>query len=241
MVKLFENTEVFALKINREVDQKHFTRLLEFLNPELQEKAKAFKYADRRQTALFSNLLVRWLFQKFGLIQTVQLVYFYGEHGKPVILTAQDIKFNVSHSGHWIVCAISPDEVGIDIEERKTRNIDMIDNVLSDEEKRSLKATNSLFRTSLFYNIWTVKESYLKALGGGLYEPIELSKLVTSFSGGQPELSLEQEKIPSWKFHEFKIDPNYSMTVCHRSKNIKQEVTFVKIDDIIRDTLSSKY
>ena len=226
------------MQIEEDVDV--LEELLDFLGPELQTKVITFKRPQRKLIALFSSLLVRWIFDQKGLLNKSPFTYAYGKHGKPFIEDLPEVKFNVSHSGQWVVCAVSTDEIGIDIEKEESIDMNAISHILSEEEKTKIQATNPDLRTSLFYGIWTVKESYLKALGGGLYEEIDLKNLSVQFKDDQPILKLGTEKIVNWNFYRFVIESNYSMTVCCRSKNFKKGVTFVKIDDIIKDTLSSK-
>ena len=41
-----------------------------------------------------------------------------GEKGKPFIVGVENVFFNISHSGDYVVCSVSDREIGIDIEKR---------------------------------------------------------------------------------------------------------------------------
>ncbi|MCL0028295.1 hypothetical protein M1M88_01070 [Peptococcaceae bacterium] len=41
------------------------------------------------------------------------------DYGKPFLKNTNDLYFNVSHSGEWVVCAIHHHPIGIDIEQVK--------------------------------------------------------------------------------------------------------------------------
>lgn len=85
---------------------------------------------------------------------------FYNEYGKPY-LKNNSIFFNISHSGDYIVCAVSDREIGVDIE-RITLKEMLIDRICTENEKKyPMTAEN-------FTKIWVMKESYVKMLGTGV-------------------------------------------------------------------------
>jgi 4'-phosphopantetheinyl transferase len=89
-------------------------------------------------------------------------------YGKPSLRGAARLQFNLSHSGDWCVCAVSESAVGIDVEQIRQQELDWADKLLADDEKAELLALTGYDRLKRFYEIWTLKESYVKALGRGL-------------------------------------------------------------------------
>lgn len=83
----------------------------------------------------------------------------FNQNGKPYCLEGP--YFNISHSGKYIVLAISEHrDVGIDIERIDKRKIKTIQYILKNEEK-----TEDLQE---LFQIWSAKESLLKCLGSNI-------------------------------------------------------------------------
>lgn len=90
-------------------------------------------------------------------------------NGKPYLKNHADLHFNTSHSGKYLLIALAGFPVGIDIEQQE--NSDLLSEtarvVFSDEECQQLNFENAGGFLGKFYNFWTRKEAYIKALGCG--------------------------------------------------------------------------
>lgn len=77
------------------------------------------------------------------------------------------IDFNISHSGEYVVCALSlTGKVGVDVERLQEVPLnDFKDNFSHYEWQTILKADNQMYS---FFKQWTKKEAFLKAIGVGL-------------------------------------------------------------------------
>lgn len=79
-------------------------------------------------------------------------------------------EFNVTHSYRHALLALSEEgKVGIDVEERVAR-YDIsgeITKAFSPTERKALGNTLGKNRTLMFFRIWTIKESLIKAIGEG--------------------------------------------------------------------------
>lgn len=85
------------------------------------------------------------------------------EHdGKPS-LKGCPIEFNYSHSGNYLVVAISSSPVGVDVQKKNQIKNQVFSRVLSSAEKKHFGDEKS--KDSLFYKVWSRKEAYLKFLG----------------------------------------------------------------------------
>ena len=91
--------------------------------------------------------------------------------------TPAPISFNVSHSGNHGLIAIAPaGRLGIDVEVRtERRDFDrLIDTAFGVNEQAALNQARGKYKTRLFYKLWTIKESLIKALGTGMsYDPAD--------------------------------------------------------------------
>ena len=85
--------------------------------------------------------------------------YYLNEYGKPL---SNNTYFNISHSKGMIVCLISDYEVGIDIEKIRPYKKELKSYISNEDEEKYIKTDAN------FYEIWTSKESLVKANGKGL-------------------------------------------------------------------------
>ncbi|MEE1164345.1 MAG: 4'-phosphopantetheinyl transferase superfamily protein [Lachnospiraceae bacterium] len=114
------------------------------------------------------------------------------EDGKPFFPDLPQIHFSLSHSGEYIACAFSDEEVGLDLQEcsrPRTSIFRIAKRFFSQAEYEAIlalsadKAAESCINDSgsdspgnpddpeclsLFYRLWSIKEAYLKYLGCGL-------------------------------------------------------------------------
>ncbi|MDR2410236.1 MAG: 4'-phosphopantetheinyl transferase superfamily protein [Bacteroidales bacterium] len=90
----------------------------------------------------------------------------YTIYGKPYIVNV-DFDFSISHSGNMSICAINTiGQIGIDIEELVTTiNLCDFSLMFSPSELRTIKDSNNPI--CCFYDLWTTKESVMKADGRG--------------------------------------------------------------------------
>jgi 4'-phosphopantetheinyl transferase len=84
-----------------------------------------------------------------------------------------NIHFNISHAGEWVLCAISNTEIGIDIELIQPIDLDIAKYYFSEVEYMDLQRKEGAEKVSYFFDLWTLKESYIKARGMGLSIPLK--------------------------------------------------------------------
>jgi len=146
-------------------------------------------------------------------------------HGKP-FLRQSDIQFNLSHSRQWAVLAVGINcELGIDVESisdgRSTLNIAQhyfhADEI---EELEKLQTVDD--QQDYFFRLWTLKESFLKALGTGISTGLDKvnfnikdrEKIAAKFS---PDLKLENEQ--NWQFFQCELNEASTKNWCAVSVN----------------------
>jgi len=134
-------------------------------------------HQDRKVEFLVTRSLFREaLFTSFGLRKS-QFKLGRSSTGKPLLIEPFNtpIRFNFSHAAGWAACALSLGaEIGFDIEDY-TRKIDLdllSQHYLSREEKSDVMSLPQQERQKRFFVYWTLKESYLKAVGVGLHSDL---------------------------------------------------------------------
>jgi 4'-phosphopantetheinyl transferase len=100
-----------------------------------------------------------------------------GSHGKPMLADGDDnLYFNVSHSRDVGLLAFCRGrEIGIDVEQADggAGIDDLARSCFSTTEQESLRLLRGNARVDRFFQLWTAKEAYIKAIGRGLSIPLQ--------------------------------------------------------------------
>ena len=134
--------------------------------------------------------------------------YEYGEQGKPQIVNFPK-KFNLSHSGDYVVCGVSNGEVGVDIQKWVPYKERTAERFFAKEEWELLQEKDEPERTELFYRLWSRKEAYGKYTGQGIG-----SAVGEDFSNEQ---KWQEKQIC---FREWILEDGYSLAVCYGTAEV---------------------
>lgn len=114
-----------------------------------------------------------------GLTDPTAIKFGFEGHGKPFVQAPDEVKrpFNVAHTNGLVLCGIGTQRIeciGVDVEcfDRRTRP-DLAERYFSKPEIEFLRRQKSdVHRREAFLRIWTLKESFIKAIGTGLQTPL---------------------------------------------------------------------
>lgn len=149
------------------------------------------------------------------------------ENNKPILKNCpQNLYFNLSHSEEMVMCVISDCEVGCDIQKVTEKNnfLEIAERFFHPEEIKLIKSAKKEEAIELFYRIWVLKESYIKATGKGLQTPLKNFRIC--LGDNKPKVFLNDILMEEFQLEEIKIEnPNYKSAVCEKTKNITQKFT----------------
>lgn len=181
-------------------------------------RAERFYFDDDRRRYIVGRAVLRCILSAYTSGEAGNHSFTHNPYGKPSLISDQSLCFNASYSKDKAIYAIVRDrDVGIDIEYIKPlKNVNQIvDNFFSKSEKTLFHGLPEHLRNRAFYDCWTRKEAYLKALGTGLSRP--LNSFSVSFIPGQPaRLASEQPGMkgePAWSIREVRVDANHAAAV----------------------------
>jgi 4'-phosphopantetheinyl transferase len=191
------------------------------LSNEERERAARFAFEpDRRRYIVTRALLRQLLAARLGVPpEAVELAA--GARGKPALAgqsAASALRFNVSHCQDVAVYAFaSGREVGIDVE--AVRELPDADDVaarwFSPREYAAYRALAPEERPLGFFQCWTRKEAFIKALGDGLYHPLD--RFDVTLAPGEPARILRVEDVPGdrcrWRLEGFSPVPGFVAAV----------------------------
>jgi len=119
---------------------------------------------DKKRSILGEILLIKLLNEMDIDYNSISIIK--NKYGKPYIENL-DLFFNISHSKDFVVCAISKNEIGIDIEKIRETKESIINQFANDIEKNYINELKGEYNKRAF-EIFTLKESYFKCLGTNL-------------------------------------------------------------------------
>lgn len=140
------------------------------------QKQQRYRFEKDRHSALVTRAFVRDLLSHYADLSPADWCFEKGAYEKPEILNPPlPLRFNISHTNDMIICAVTlNDDIGCDVE-TITRNSDLLaiaDSYFSASEAAELFRQPENQQSSCFFDYWTLKESYIKALGQGLAIPL---------------------------------------------------------------------
>ena len=93
-----------------------------------------------------------------------------GLNGRPVLAAATPLWFSLTHSGDLVGIAVGPSpDIGLDTEEERSGVPEELCCVVcTQEERAALAAAGPTARSTLFFELWSLKEAYMKAIDVGL-------------------------------------------------------------------------
>lgn len=184
-------------------------RLSRLLSADEHERAAKFRFDVHRRRYVVGRGALRRLLGAYLGADPAALRFGYGPRGKPGLPDWPGLGFNLSNSEDLALAGFLRDrEIGVDVEYLKEmEDLEQIaTRFFSASEVAALASVPREQKKEAFFNCWTRKEAYLKAVGEGLAAPLD-SFDVTLIPGEAPRmLTLEgsAERATPWFFHHFR-------------------------------------
>jgi 4'-phosphopantetheinyl transferase len=210
-----------------------FEHLMHSVSEERRAKVQSFIRPEDANRGLLGDVLIRSIVCS-KLNMTNKEIHFTTEpNGKPCVAGLPSFHFNIAHSGRWIVCAVDCDPVGIDFEEIKPISLDVAQYFFSRQEYRWLMDQDEAARLSCFYELWTLKESFVKWLGKGLSYPLNSFSILPGTGHSLSWPTIDQTCF----FYQPDVDPDYKMAVCSTTEVFPEQMILKSIDDLLSYSL----
>ena len=185
------------------------------------ERARRFVFDPDRSRFIVARALLRQLLAARLDVRPESVALTSGARGKPALagrFAASDLRFNVSHCEDVAVYAFSAGrEVGVDVEAVRALPDadDLAARCFSRREYATYRALEPGDRALGFFQCWTRKEAFVKALGAGLYHPLD--RFDVSLAPGEPARILRVEDVPGdrcrWRLEGFSPVPGFVAAV----------------------------
>ncbi len=207
------NTKVYTADVSVLENKALFLHLYSRVSPERRAKTDRMVFIKDKLLSLGAGALLEAALSAEGVTDLT----FTTEHNKkPRLADRDDIRFNISHSGTKVMCAVSDHDIGCDVEKISDIDMEIAKRFFFAEEYTALKScADKTERNDLFFRYWTLKESFMKVTGLGF----ELSLDDFCIMLGDKSISVRQSvDSRRYCFREYCTGDGYRYAVCSADK-----------------------
>jgi 4'-phosphopantetheinyl transferase len=225
-----DEIHVWYVFSDRVMDAQLLARYEALMSPEERARQQRYMQAKDRHQHLIARALVRTSLSRYADVSPEAWTFSPNGYGRPEISGPIEtpLRFNLSHTSGLVVCAVARErEVGVDVENvgRPAEYVHLAQRFFAPSEAAHVVSLPPELQRHVFFDYWTLKESYIKARGMGLALPLgdfafRLDDPVTiSFSG-----SIEDDPA-SWHFCRSRLGDRHTMALAIRSSTDELKIT----------------
>jgi len=191
------------------------------LSEDERTRADRFHFERDRTAYTMARAALKTLLGKYLGLSTAEIQFQYTAHGKPYLAPAANslgISFNISHSyGLALLAFAIGRKVGVDVERIRPDfgTLEIARRFFSSREIESLLAQPPEQQADCFFNCWTRKEAYIKAIGEGLSCPLHLFDVTLAMDEPARLLAtrVNSEDASKWSLHNLDVGAGHKAAV----------------------------
>ncbi|CAL7959234.1 4'-phosphopantetheinyl transferase [Gammaproteobacteria bacterium] len=190
---ILATNQVHVWRASLKQDKKELVELLNLLSTQEKTRSSKFIAEHARNNFIVARGILRWLLAKYLLIKPQDPVFQQNQYGK-LYLDSSTLQFNISHSHDFALFAFTLDHpIGVDIE--LIRNdfdfAPIAQRFFSKKEDTDLLAMPPAEQLYAFFNCWSRKEAFIKAIGKGIFFALDkFSVEVSNKQAGRLQLQI---------------------------------------------------
>jgi 4'-phosphopantetheinyl transferase len=179
-----------------------------------------FVSASAADQYLLSRMLLRALFARYTGTPAAAWAFEADAHGRPQVVRTPrqpcDLCFSLSHTAGWVAVALAAQpNIGIDIEnlQRDASIQGLAGMVFAPAEARAVEGLGDVALRDAFFEVWTLKEAYVKARGLGFRIPLksfwfDLGASPPAFAG-----DASHDAAADWQFLSCRLAPDHRLAL----------------------------
>lgn len=211
--------------------------LLDMLSTDERQRVEKFTFDQHRTRFIAGRGLLRSILGRYLQIEPAKIIFQYNPWGKPALdpgMKQDALHFNLSHSNGVALFAFTrAGSIGVDIEHIRLQT-DMEQTgaiVFSETELAVLQSTAPELRRAAFFQYWTRKEAFMKAVGEGFSLP--LREFDVSVAPEKPVaytgIRSEQSRFANWHIKDITSMEGYVAALA--CQNHRWPVSFFRMPD----------
>jgi 4'-phosphopantetheinyl transferase len=224
---VIEPQQVHIWQADLQIGARRLDELFSVLTADERARAERFHFSRDRRRFIARRGYLRRLTARYLSSVPGDVHFSYSTTGKPFLTRdcgGEELSFNMSDSGEMAVYAFTLMEtspnIGIDVEwiEPSVARERIAEHFFSSYEIATLRSLPAAEQIQGFFNCWTRKEAYLKALGDGLALPLD--QFDVSLTPGEPAELLRAAggtNRSHWLLQELNIGCGYVAAVAIKS------------------------
>lgn len=200
--------------------------LLKVLTDDELKRADKFHYKIDRKRYTVTKAFLKIILSKILSVNPVEIRFALNAHGKPKLIKPADVHFNISHSGNMGMIAVTDvAAIGVDVERYRERMTagKAAKRFFSEKEVADFLELPEDQKLKGFFNCWTRKEAFIKALGLGLAMPLRDFD-VTLKPGEKVKLTdirKINETATDWTLKPIPLEIEYAAAFAIKSKSFE--------------------
>jgi len=196
------------------------------LSADESERAARFHFEKDRHRYILAHACLRDILSRYLHCEPKQIVFSTNNYGKPVLLSEQEMDFNLSHSGEYVLIAVTRGhKIGVDVEHFRM-NLEhekIARRFFSQAENQEFSAIPHEQKVIAFFNCWTRKEAYIKAHGFGLSLPLD--NFDVSFAPNDPPVLRATRPDPTearkWTLLSLDVHPEHAGALAVEGRDLE--------------------
>lgn len=214
--------DVHVWRVSLDQETAIVEQLRQILSPDEHARANRFHFERHRQHFIVARGYLRRIVSGYLEIPPAEIQFSYGAQGKPQLATSsaqrQPFNFNLAHSGSLALYAFTRvGEIGVDLERIRPEltSEDIAERFFSASEVARLNELSAELRHEAFFNCWTRKEAFIKALGTGL--SLSLDQFDVTLAPTEPAALLrtrwDESEAARWSLKTIDVGSGYVAAV----------------------------
>ncbi len=197
----------------------------EMLSPAETDRMEKFQFEPDRYRFIVSHCALRIILSRYLDIAPQQVQYQYTDKGKPSLVPATGLFFNLAHSGELALVAVGlHSQIGVDVE--FIRMVDDLDQLakscFSQSEFQAFQQTPAALKQRVFFNGWTRKEAYIKAVGDGLSIPLDQFdvSMLPEESPMLLSIASHPDEVNQWSMQDIPVGDDYAACIAIKTRPV---------------------
>lgn len=222
-----------VLQVPAELPEAYWNLFLSHVSEERRGQASRFVHQADAYRSVLGEVLSRVTLSKLTGLRPVELSFTRNKYGKPALRNDADVQFNVSHSGNWIALISGGGaDLGVDVEKIAPIDMKIAERFFSLTESRFLAAEPTEMQLETFYRLWTLKESYIKAVGMGLSMPLDSFSMIRNADG-----NWHSPEAAAYPFLSLRLDHGHMLAACSAGEALPTQPDVITIEELYQALL----